>query len=116
LFADPIKWIELPILNPPPSEAKSIITKSPTATSSNAKTADSQQPSSPNKTIIVGISVGSVVVVLSLLVVFSLAYRRIKKRKSQTNIKDSGHLDSPSAFQIKPDYYQQYFQQQYQIY
>lgn len=56
-----------------------------------------------SKTVIVGVSVGSVLVVLSIFVVCSLTYRHIKR--NQTKIRrESNHPDSQGAeIQIPPD-------------
>ncbi|EXX60712.1 uncharacterized protein OCT59_010274 [Rhizophagus irregularis] len=82
-----------------PSSTISVVKKSDTPT-------ETVIPSSQNtmsKTVIVGVSVGSVLVVLSIFVVCSLTYRHIKR--NQTKIRrESNHPDSQGAeIQIPPD-------------
>ncbi|CAB4495217.1 unnamed protein product [Rhizophagus irregularis] len=82
-----------------PTSTISIVTKSDTPT-------ETVIPSSQNtmsKTVIVGVSVGSVLVVLSIFVVCSLTYKHIKR--NQTKIKrESNHPDNQGVeIQIPPD-------------
>ncbi|RIA84944.1 hypothetical protein C1645_831518 [Glomus cerebriforme] len=78
----------------PANSPTTIMTKSPIATiatSSDAKT-NPQQPSSQNKIVIVGVSIGLVAVFLTILVVLSLTYRH---KKNQVK---SGNSDGSDAF------------------
>ncbi|RGB23702.1 hypothetical protein C1646_806030 [Rhizophagus diaphanus] len=101
-LSDPIiGWDAIPLseASTPPTSTISIVTKSDSPT-------ETVMPSSQNtmsKTVIVGVSVGSVLVVLSIFVVCSLTCRHIKR--NQTKIKrESNHTDSQGVeIQIPPD-------------
>ncbi|RIA99294.1 hypothetical protein C1645_730923 [Glomus cerebriforme] len=82
-------WSSLSLTtNKPPN----ITTESPTAATSNTKP---QPTSSPNKMVIVGVSIGLVVVIGTILLVCSLVYRRMKKNKMGER---SSHADGQDTF------------------
>lgn len=74
---------------------------------SYTKSSDTSSSTKMSKMVIVGVSVGSVIIVLTIILVCSLAYKRIKRNQMRTK-RESSQLDGQSAFngvgiQVPPD-------------
>ncbi|RIA84962.1 hypothetical protein C1645_831538 [Glomus cerebriforme] len=74
-----LKWYLLPSSNT--TTTTTLPTKSPVATSFNTET---NQPSSPSRMVIVGASISIVAAVLTICVICSSVYRRMKRNKLKT--------------------------------
>jgi len=69
----------------------------PTTTSS---TISIETPSSPSKMVIIGTTVGSIAVILTVCIVFSLIYRRKKRNKMEME-RGSGHPDEGALNEVR---------------
>ncbi|GBC04956.1 hypothetical protein RclHR1_05970013 [Rhizophagus clarus] len=99
-----IGWDSEPLGVNPTKPTTSVVTKPP---DTPTETATPSPQNTLSKTVIVGVSVGSVLVVLTIFVACSLAYKRIKRNQTKA-LRESSYPDAQGAFngvdlQISPD-------------